>query len=169
MSPFCPMSNHTPPPCRGYWWPMVLAWDNWSIWSAYVHKFMASQAKYIASEARYPPLSHHAPPSWMGYWWLMVLAWDKTTKANNAGTSHLQLPCALLLLFLFTRFSVQGRYQSHLFKNASINGSIPYSLVFHVLCSEYLAALSCRSMRQIRRAQLRTNQADKCAESLWSI
>ncbi len=31
-SPFCPcpMSRHAPP-CRGYWWPMVLAWDNWSI------------------------------------------------------------------------------------------------------------------------------------------
>ena len=58
--------------------------------SAYVHKYMASQAKYMASEARCPPLSH--------YWWLMVLAWDKPTKANNAGTSHLQLPCALLFL-----------------------------------------------------------------------
>ncbi len=55
MSPFCPMSSHAPPPCRGYWWPMVLAWDNWSILSAYVHK-------YMVSEARCPPLSHHAPP-----------------------------------------------------------------------------------------------------------
>ncbi len=38
----CPMSHVTPPPCRGYWWSMVLAWDNWSTLSANVHKYMAS-------------------------------------------------------------------------------------------------------------------------------
>ncbi len=144
MSPFVP--SHTP--YMGYWWLMVLAWDNYLILSACVHKYMASLAKYIASEARCPPfvLSHnplygvlvaysagqgqlihivclctqvygisgqvhgisgkmspfvplHTPC--MGCWWLKVLAWDKTTKANNTGTSHLQLPCALLLLFVF--------------------------------------------------------------------
>ncbi len=42
----------------------------------------------------------------MGYWWLMVLAWDKTTKANNAGTSHLQnfALCAASLIW----YSAQG-------------------------------------------------------------
>ncbi len=54
MFPFGPISRHDPP-YRGYWWPMGLAWDNWSLLSAYVHK-------YMASEARCPPLSRHAPP-----------------------------------------------------------------------------------------------------------
>ncbi len=46
------------PPCRGYWWRIVPAWDNWSTLSTNVHK-------NIVSQARHHTLSHsiyHLPP-----------------------------------------------------------------------------------------------------------
>ncbi len=49
-----PPLSHVPlprPPYRSYWWPMVLAWGNWSILPTYVHKYKTSQAIH-------PPLSH---------------------------------------------------------------------------------------------------------------
>ncbi len=46
-------------PCHacywGFWWSMVLAWDNWSTLSANIHWYKASQA-------RRPTLSHVMPP-----------------------------------------------------------------------------------------------------------
>ena len=65
------------PPCRGCWWSMVL--DNWSI-------LRPSQDRCLST------FLHHGPTKRTGI---------MTTKANTPGTLHLQLPCALLLLFIF--------------------------------------------------------------------
>ncbi len=59
------------PPCGGYWWLLVLAWDKWSAQMVHqctkVYGIWAKMSHYITS--------HHitSPP----LWGLLVLAWDK--------------------------------------------------------------------------------------------
>ncbi len=105
-----PLSHHAP--CMGYWWLMVLAWEigpyclpiYTSIW------YLRPSVWHLRQDVPFCPIM----PPCMGYWWPMVLACDMATRANNAGTSHLQLPYALLLLVILLNIAIKTCFILHL-------------------------------------------------------